>query len=254
MAVLVAVGRSLRQLARDASPAQRLAYAVGTVLIGVGFLHLLGYVVLGGPWVGPVAWRKPFAFGVSFGLTTVTLAWLSGYQRLGRRLQWCLLAPLAAANSSGRLGERAASAGCRVALQFRYDLRHGVVHSQWGGHRRDRGGHPGVDHPLVQADRRAGGHDGGDARRPGLPGRRADRWRADDLPRHQRCRGGAAHHVGRGRNHEGAARGRHAQHPGPALPCPGWRGCWDSPPSASHGGGGLSWSPAVATPGWSRSA
>ncbi|MBA3373572.1 MAG: hypothetical protein H0T98_08675 [Euzebyaceae bacterium] len=100
MAVLVAVGRSLRQLARDASPAQRLAYAVGTVLIGVGFLHLLGYVVLGGPWVGPVAWRKPFAFGVSFGLTTVTLAWLSGYQRLGRRLQWCLLAPLAAANSS----------------------------------------------------------------------------------------------------------------------------------------------------------
>lgn len=30
----------------------------------------------------------------------MTLAWLSGYQRLGRRLQWWLLAPLAGANTS----------------------------------------------------------------------------------------------------------------------------------------------------------
>jgi hypothetical protein len=100
MAVVGAMRRSLRQLGRDASPPQRLAYVVGAVLIGVGLVHLLGFAVLGGPWVGPVAWRKPFAFGVSFGLTTVTLAWLSGYQHLGRRLQWWLLAPLAGANTS----------------------------------------------------------------------------------------------------------------------------------------------------------
>lgn len=100
MAVRMAMRRSLRQLAADARPPQWLAYTVGTVLVGVGVAHLLGYAVLGGPWVGPVAWRKPFAFGVSFGITTVTLAWLSGYLRLGRRSQWWLLAPLAAANTS----------------------------------------------------------------------------------------------------------------------------------------------------------
>ena len=40
----------------------------------------------GGSWKGPVAWRKPVTFGLSFGLTVVTLTWLAGMLRYRRTL------------------------------------------------------------------------------------------------------------------------------------------------------------------------
>ena len=33
--------------------------------------------MVGGAWAGPVSLRKPTTFGISFGLTTITLAWVS---------------------------------------------------------------------------------------------------------------------------------------------------------------------------------
>jgi hypothetical protein len=44
-----------------------------------GLFHLGVFFVKGGPWEGPISWRKPVAFGLSFGITTLTLAWLSLY-------------------------------------------------------------------------------------------------------------------------------------------------------------------------------
>ncbi|MGI8574808.1 MAG: hypothetical protein ACR2MA_05575 [Egibacteraceae bacterium] len=78
---------------------EHVCYAVGTVLILIGLAHLAGFLVFGGAWVGPVTWRKPFAFGVSFGITTATLGWISTQVRLSTRRAWRLALLLVAANT-----------------------------------------------------------------------------------------------------------------------------------------------------------
>jgi hypothetical protein len=82
---------------RQARPAQRFAYLVGGALILVGLAHLAAWLAVGGAWQGPVSFRKPTTFGVSFGLTTITLAWASGWLRIGEPTRWLLLGPLAGA-------------------------------------------------------------------------------------------------------------------------------------------------------------
>ena len=61
--------------------------------------HLLAWLAVGGAWAGPVSFRKPTTFGLSFGLTTITLAWITGRLRLADRTRWLLLGPLALANT-----------------------------------------------------------------------------------------------------------------------------------------------------------
>ncbi|RSN08594.1 hypothetical protein DMB42_21570 [Nonomuraea sp. WAC 01424] len=63
----------------------RLWYSVGAFLVLVGLVHLGVLVVAGGPWEGAVSWRKPFTFGVSFGLSVLTLTWVSQWLRLRAR-------------------------------------------------------------------------------------------------------------------------------------------------------------------------
>jgi hypothetical protein len=58
------------------------------------------WLVAGGAWQGPVSFRKPATFGVSFGLTTITLAWVTGRLRITGRTRWLLLAPLTAADAT----------------------------------------------------------------------------------------------------------------------------------------------------------
>jgi hypothetical protein len=84
---------------RQAWPAQRLAYAVGGALILVGLGHLAAWLVVGGAWQGPVSFRKPTTFGISFGLTNITLAWITGQLEVTDRTRWLLLGPLAVADS-----------------------------------------------------------------------------------------------------------------------------------------------------------
>ena len=84
---------------RQARPAQRFACLVGGTLILVGLAHLAAWLVLGGAWQGPVSFRKPTTFGISFGLTTITLAWITGHLRISDRTAWLLLGPLAAADN-----------------------------------------------------------------------------------------------------------------------------------------------------------
>ncbi len=93
------MGASVRGFWREAKPYQRLCYVTGAALMVLGLLHLVGFVVLGGPWVGPVAWRKPFSFGLSFGLTTMTVAWIGTYLPMPRWVGWLLFGPLAVANT-----------------------------------------------------------------------------------------------------------------------------------------------------------
>jgi len=58
-------------------------------------MHLLVFAVDGGPWHGPVSWRKPATFGLSFGLTLITIVWVSAYLPLPDRWRRLLLAVFA---------------------------------------------------------------------------------------------------------------------------------------------------------------
>ena len=49
---------------------------IGLLLVASGVAHLVVWAVLGGPWEGPVTWRKPILFGISGGLTSLSLGWV----------------------------------------------------------------------------------------------------------------------------------------------------------------------------------
>ena len=94
------MGTSLLGYWRQAHPPQRFAAVVGGALIVAGLAHLAAWLVVGGAWAGPISFRKPTTFGISFGLTTITLAWVAGQLRIPDRVGWLLLGPLAAADIS----------------------------------------------------------------------------------------------------------------------------------------------------------
>src|SRR5262249_4378554 len=48
----------------------------------------------------PASFGKPATFGLSFGLTTITLAWVTGRPRVTGRTRWLLLCPLAVADTT----------------------------------------------------------------------------------------------------------------------------------------------------------
>ena len=70
---------------------QRFAYVCGALLILSGLLHGVVYVVDGGPWQGPVSWRKPVVFGLSFGITLVTVTWFMSFLRPRKLVGWLVL-------------------------------------------------------------------------------------------------------------------------------------------------------------------
>lgn len=59
-----------------------MCYLVAAVLFASGLAHLGVQAVLGGPWDGPVSWRKPADFGTAFGLTLFAVTWASGFLRV----------------------------------------------------------------------------------------------------------------------------------------------------------------------------
>ncbi|MFI2762909.1 hypothetical protein ACH5A3_29190 [Streptomyces echinatus] len=69
----------------------RLCHTTGLLLVLSGLVHLVVFAVDGGPWDGPVSWRKPVTFGLSFGVTLMALTWVTSYLRTGDRLRAALL-------------------------------------------------------------------------------------------------------------------------------------------------------------------
>ncbi|MER6571973.1 hypothetical protein ABT288_38810 [Streptomyces sp. NPDC001093] len=74
----------------------RLCHATGLLLVLSGLVHLGVFAVDGGPWDGPVSWRKPVTFGLSFGVTLIAITWVTSYLRVGPRLRSALLLVFAA--------------------------------------------------------------------------------------------------------------------------------------------------------------
>jgi len=75
--------------------AERFCYATGALLVLSGLVHLAVFAVDGGPWDGPISWRKPITFGLSFGLTLIAVTWVTSYLRVGARPRSVLLAVFA---------------------------------------------------------------------------------------------------------------------------------------------------------------
>ena len=53
---------------------QRFAYLCGALLVLSGAFHAVVFLVDGGSWEGPVSWRKPIVFGLSFVAAAIYVA------------------------------------------------------------------------------------------------------------------------------------------------------------------------------------
>lgn len=84
---LVRIGRFVPETAY-----QRFGYLCGALLVLSGFVHSGVYLVDGGAWTGPLSWRKPIVFGLSFGVTLLTVTWLLGFLRPSRLAGWLVVA------------------------------------------------------------------------------------------------------------------------------------------------------------------
>ncbi|WP_199825142.1 hypothetical protein [Streptomyces maremycinicus] len=76
--------------------AHRRHEATALLLVLSGLVHLAVFAVDGGPWNGPVSWRKPVTFGLSFGITLLAIVRVTSYVRVGPRLRGPLLGVFAA--------------------------------------------------------------------------------------------------------------------------------------------------------------
>ncbi|MFI5804045.1 hypothetical protein [Streptomyces sp. NPDC051561] len=81
---------------RALRPVERVSVVVAGLLLLSGVGHLLVFAVDGGPWTGPVSWRKPVTFGLSFGVTLLAVAWVASYLRIGERTRAVVLGLFAA--------------------------------------------------------------------------------------------------------------------------------------------------------------
>ncbi len=70
----------------------RMWYAVGALLLTSGVIHLAILLIGGGSWEGPVSVRKAMTFGLSFGITLMTIVWVSSFVRLANRTRTISLA------------------------------------------------------------------------------------------------------------------------------------------------------------------
>jgi len=61
---------------RPVNAQQRFLAWCGSLLLASGLLHAVVAVVDGGSWWGPVSWRKPVDFALSFGLLLWSVAWI----------------------------------------------------------------------------------------------------------------------------------------------------------------------------------
>lgn len=87
---------ALGPLVRSRRPIERASFAIGVLLMAAGVFHVAVLLVTGGGWDGPVSFRKPTTFGLSFGLTLIAIAWVTSYLDMRPRTRAWLLGVFAA--------------------------------------------------------------------------------------------------------------------------------------------------------------
>jgi hypothetical protein len=103
-----ALGNSLRGWWAERQPYQTFLYGTAAVLIAAGLVHAVLWAATGGSWTGPVSWRKPTLFGISFGLTALSLAWIHTFLRPRPIVGWLIC---------GSFGVAAAGEVALISLQ-----------------------------------------------------------------------------------------------------------------------------------------
>jgi hypothetical protein len=89
---------TVRSLSKTADPLRNLRTAEGSaqlaslILIVSGLIHLGLYAVLNVEWEGPLSPRKPGLFGVSAGVTAISLLWCAGVLLPNRSLKGIAIA------------------------------------------------------------------------------------------------------------------------------------------------------------------
>jgi hypothetical protein len=81
-------GASVRSLWRRRRAYQTFLVWISTLLIVSGTLHTALWVLSSDSWTDPVSWRKPALFGLSFGLTGLSVAAIHSALRDRRVLGW----------------------------------------------------------------------------------------------------------------------------------------------------------------------
>ncbi|MGW1785868.1 hypothetical protein ACWCQQ_43340 [Streptomyces sp. NPDC002143] len=76
MSVLGGFAGEVWRAVRPVDRYQRLLWWCGTALVTSGVVHGVVAVIDFAPWWGPVSWRKPVVFGVSFGLMVWAVVWI----------------------------------------------------------------------------------------------------------------------------------------------------------------------------------
>src|SRR2546425_2344067 len=91
MPPLRSIAGALWSFWRHGRKMERAGYVAGALLLGSGLTHLGILVIGGGSWEGPLSLRKATTFGLSFGLTLITIVWVASLLRLGDRSRTALL-------------------------------------------------------------------------------------------------------------------------------------------------------------------
>jgi hypothetical protein len=97
--VVAMIGEDLAEAYRGGTRVERACYLVAAVLVASGIFHLGVLLATGGTWSGPVSWRKPTTFGLSFGLTVATLTWVLSFLPMAQRTRARLLVAFATAGA-----------------------------------------------------------------------------------------------------------------------------------------------------------
>lgn len=91
MPALRAMTVSLWSFWRRGRTVERTGYSVGALLLVSGVIHLAILIIGGYSWEGPLSLRKAATFGLSFGLTLISIVWVASFLRLGDRARSVLL-------------------------------------------------------------------------------------------------------------------------------------------------------------------
>jgi hypothetical protein len=93
------IADSLGTFWRCGETVERVGYVVGALLLLSGLIHLGILVFSGRSWMGPLSFRKPAVFGLSFGVTLITVVWVASFLQLGARMRSALLSAFAIAST-----------------------------------------------------------------------------------------------------------------------------------------------------------
>jgi len=110
---------SLVSFWRRGRAVERVGYLVGAVLLASGLIHFALLAISGGSWAGPLSLRKPTTFGLSFGLTLITVTWVTSFLKLRDRARNTILGVFTAACALETALVSLQTWRCAVTLQCR---------------------------------------------------------------------------------------------------------------------------------------